>query len=209
MKVKFILALLIMILFLSIMVYLSNLNSTSKITDNSNIITNNSLPTPQSTTKEEPIGFEKFMKDQSLILTAEDVQFDMVNNLDKYFGLDGYAELDDYYNYGFDDSLKKYLKSRTDNKEALFVSDRKPHGRLGKRSIEVIFNNLGKRAGITRPVCCHVQRNSFATNWILKGGDIAELSELMGHEQISTTQGYVRMDKDNIKQSYKRLVGLN
>jgi hypothetical protein len=54
-------------------------------------------------------GFEKFMQDNNMTLTAKDVQYDMVNNLDKEFGLDGYAELDDYYNYGFDDTEKDYF----------------------------------------------------------------------------------------------------
>lgn len=40
-------------------------------------------------------------------LTAKDVQYDMTNNVGKYFTLKGYAELDDYYNYGFDRSIEK------------------------------------------------------------------------------------------------------
>jgi len=62
---------------------------------------------PTATPIPEPVGFEKFMKDNSLTLTAKDLQFDMVNNLDKEFGLEGYAELDDYYNYGFDSDIEK------------------------------------------------------------------------------------------------------
>lgn len=39
-------------------------------------------------------------------LKAKDVQFDMANNLDKDFALDGIARLDDYYNYGFGPELE-------------------------------------------------------------------------------------------------------
>ena len=39
--------------------------------------------------------------------------------------------------------LKKYLFSRLDNNEALFVGARAPHSRLGRRAIEVTFNILG------------------------------------------------------------------
>lgn len=43
------------------------------------------------------------------MLTAKDVQFDMIGNLDKYFAIDGYAELDNYYNYGFDKLEEKFF----------------------------------------------------------------------------------------------------
>ncbi|PWW02498.1 hypothetical protein DFQ01_109123 [Paenibacillus cellulosilyticus] len=49
---------------------------------------------------------EKYMKSNNISLTAKDVQFDMVNNLDKNFVLAGTAELDDYYNYGFDSDME-------------------------------------------------------------------------------------------------------
>lgn len=47
-----------------------------------------------------------FMKDNNISLTAKDVQYDMSNNLDKEFVISGNAELNDYYNYGFDSSIE-------------------------------------------------------------------------------------------------------
>lgn len=44
---------------------------------------------------------EDFQKDNNLSLTAKDIQYDLVNNLDKNFLIVGKAELDDYFNYGF------------------------------------------------------------------------------------------------------------
>ncbi len=77
-------------------------------TNTENSTANSSQPTIEYVEPTPTItGFEKFMNDNNLTLTAKDVQYDMVNNLDKEFGLSGYAELDDYYNYGFDDSLEK------------------------------------------------------------------------------------------------------
>jgi hypothetical protein len=48
----------------------------------------------------------EIMKEQGVSLTAKEVQYDMVNNLDKEFGLSGNAEMCDYYNWGYDDSIK-------------------------------------------------------------------------------------------------------
>lgn len=52
---------------------------------------------------------DKFMKDYNITLTAKDVQFDLKNNLDKYFAIDGYATLDSYYNYGFVNFEEKWF----------------------------------------------------------------------------------------------------
>jgi hypothetical protein len=53
--------------------------------------------------------FETFMEDNKIKLTAKKVQFDMENNLNVKFALEGYAEIDDYYNYGYDDYEKDYF----------------------------------------------------------------------------------------------------
>lgn len=42
----------------------------------------------------------------SVRLSASDVQYNMSNNLDRYFYLEGTATLSTYYNYGFDDSME-------------------------------------------------------------------------------------------------------
>lgn len=60
----------------------------------------------KATSSANSAKYEQFKKDKNISLDAKDVQYDMVNNLDKSFGLYGTAELDDYYNYGFDDDME-------------------------------------------------------------------------------------------------------
>lgn len=50
---------------------------------------------------------EDYMKNNNIYLSATDVQYNMKNNVDKKFAITGTIELDDYYNYGFDDSIEK------------------------------------------------------------------------------------------------------
>ncbi|MFY4775723.1 DUF2628 domain-containing protein [Metabacillus sp. RGM 3146] len=50
---------------------------------------------------------QDYMKENKLALTAEDVQYDMENNLDEDFAIAGTAKLDTYYNYGFADASKE------------------------------------------------------------------------------------------------------
>jgi integrase/recombinase XerD len=100
--------------------------------------------------------------------------------------------------------LSKYLESRNDSESALFVGSRIPHKRLSCRAIEDEFNDLGKRAGITSRVYPHLLRHTMATNWLRTGGDIAEVSKILGHSNISTTQIYAQVNNDNIKSSFKK-----
>ncbi|MEQ6378752.1 hypothetical protein RZN25_18285 [Bacillaceae bacterium S4-13-56] len=44
---------------------------------------------------------EEFISESDIVVTAEEVEFNMPNNLDKQFYLEGTVELCDYYNYGF------------------------------------------------------------------------------------------------------------
>ncbi len=45
-------------------------------------------------------------------------------------------------------SVIKYLETRTDDNEALFVSLIKPYNRLGISGVEILIRNLGKEANI-------------------------------------------------------------
>ena len=62
----------------------------------------------QDKSSQEPTQdlFAQYISENNVTLDNYDVQYNMSNNLDKEFSLVGYAELDDYYNYGFDDELE-------------------------------------------------------------------------------------------------------
>lgn len=65
--------------------------------------------TPVPTATPVLVGIQKYMQDRYITLTAKDVQFDMVNNLDKNFAIEGTAELSDYYNYKFVKAEKTFF----------------------------------------------------------------------------------------------------
>ena len=46
--------------------------------------------------------------------------------------------------------IEKYLETRTDDNEALFVSLIKPYNRLGISGIEILIRNLGKEVNINK-----------------------------------------------------------
>lgn len=99
--------------------------------------------------------------------------------------------------------LKMYLDSRTDDNPALFVSLRSPHKRLSKNGIEAMLRNLGKHAGISN-VHPHRFRRTMATNALNRGMPIEQVSKLLGHSKLDTTQIYCSVDQDNVRMSHRK-----
>ena len=58
--------------------------------------------------------------------------------------------------------------------------------------IKQMFQKLKKRADIPR-LHPHLCRHTFATSYILQGGDLESLRIYMGHEDIATTQKYLHL----------------
>lgn len=100
--------------------------------------------------------------------------------------------------------LWRYLDSRKDQTEALFVSDKKPHARLQSRSIEDVFKFLGKRAGITQHVFPHLVRHTTATALLNNGASLAAVQRILGHEDPATTQIYCALDIDEIQMTHRK-----
>lgn len=101
--------------------------------------------------------------------------------------------------------LKKYLKSREDNNEALFVAGKYPYNRLGGRSIEREISKIAKRAGLDKGVFPHLLRHSYATHKLNSGMPLHILQGLMGHETPSTTQIYAKTSRENMIHEYRKI----
>lgn len=102
--------------------------------------------------------------------------------------------------------LKKYLESRADSNLALFVTERKPHERLGRRGIQRIFSELGRRAGLSKRVYPHLLRHTTATVMLQNGASLSEVQHYLGHDSPVTTQIYAEMNREAVKQSHLKHV---
>ena len=101
--------------------------------------------------------------------------------------------------------IKKYLETRTDDNEALFVSLIKPYNRLGISGIEILIRNLGKEANINK-VHPHKFRRTMATMAIDKGMPIEQVQKLLGHIKIDTTMEYAMLSQNNVKNSHRKYI---
>ena len=111
-----------------------------------------------------------------------------------------------YLNAKAEVALKKYLFTRQDDSEALFVTERKPQHRLCKNSVEAIIKNLGERAKLTRNIYPHLIRHTTATDCLNRGMEITTLQKLLGHSDIKVTTVYAKVNQDTLKHEHKKYV---
>ena len=77
-------------------------------------------------------------------------------------------------------------------------------GPLSRQSFFLILKKICKDVGIEKEVSPHTLRHSFATHLLEAGTDLRLIQELLGHEDISTTQIYTHISRKTIKEVYNR-----
>lgn len=115
----------------------------------------------------------------------------------------GNKQRETYINAPMGVYLKMYLESRKDNNPALFVSLKAPHKRLSKNAIEAIVKKIGRAAGVEN-VHPHRFRRTAATDLLRRGMPIEQVSKLLGHVKLDTTQIYCTVDQESVRMSHRK-----
>jgi site-specific recombinase XerD len=103
--------------------------------------------------------------------------------------------------------LKWYLSQRVDNNPALFVTAKKPYTRLTKNGVEYILKNIAQRSQIPKiRLYPHKYRSTLATNMFNKGASIDQVQHILGHESPLTSQIYVDVHTQTIKNAHHSYV---
>lgn len=80
------------------------------------------------------------------------------------------------------------------------------HGQpLRPDTIHKIVSRCGKKAGIEGVRCSpHTFRHTFATNYLLNGGDVFTLQKILGHSSMEMVRIYVNMTAENVQAQHRR-----
>jgi integrase/recombinase XerC len=77
-------------------------------------------------------------------------------------------------------------------------------GRLSRRSVDTVVHQAGVAAGIAEPVTPHLLRHTFATHLLDGGADLRVVQELLGHENLATTQIYANVTQRRAREVYRQ-----
>ena len=100
--------------------------------------------------------------------------------------------------------LKEYLKTRTDDNEALFVSLKNPKNRVTKDSIEQMVRSLGRKVDLNK-IHPHRFRVTRITILVNRGMALQDVQEIAGHADINTTQMYYRGNREHVRAEYMKV----
>ena len=104
-------------------------------------------------------------------------------------------------------ALRAYLEVRASLQqgqaiEALFLNHR--GGRLSTRGVQLLMKKHCQRTGLPARTSPHTLRHTFATHLLDNGADLRAIQELLGHQQLSTTQKYTHVSTDRMLEVYDK-----
>ncbi|WP_051633330.1 site-specific tyrosine recombinase XerD [Thermonema rossianum] len=100
------------------------------------------------------------------------------------------------------DTVRKHVKEKKGHEEYVFLNRRGT--KLTRVYVFTIIKELAKIAGIQKKVSPHTFRHSFATHLIEGGADLRAVQEMLGHESITTTEVYIHLDMDYLRDTVHR-----
>lgn len=86
--------------------------------------------------------------------------------------------------------LGRYIDSRSDDNDALFVSEKAPHSRLKNAGIREVLKQIAKREGMECRVYPHKLRKTLGMQLKNQGVDIGSIQEILGHSSPAVTSRY-------------------
>lgn len=117
---------------------------------------------------------------------------------DRYVPFGNFAEV----------ALERYI---TEGRKAIMQQNKQSHdvllvnfrgGPLTTRGLRTVLNKIVEQSSLNSKIHPHKLRHSFATHLLNNGADMRTVQELLGHENLSSTQIYTHVTKDYLKKTY-------
>lgn len=100
------------------------------------------------------------------------------------------------------DKVQLYMerrKPRRDSEDTLFLNNRGEA--LTRIMVFTIIRKAALMAGIDKRISPHTFRHSYATHLLEGGASIRQVQELLGHENIMTTEIYTHVDRVRLRET--------
>ncbi|WP_088069437.1 tyrosine recombinase XerC [Gottfriedia luciferensis] len=119
-------------------------------------------------------------------------------NKQRYIPFGSYAEkaLHTY----IEDGRNRLLVANKQINDDLFLNHRGT--KLTARGVRGILEKMIKDTSLTNKIYPHMIRHTFATHMLDSGADIRSVQELLGHENLSSTQIYTHVTKERLQKVY-------
>lgn len=108
-----------------------------------------------------------------------------------------------YYGSKCESLMEDYIKNVRDKlKPSEYLLANKHGGHLNDRVIRMIVQEYTKISGINVHVTPHTLRHTYATHMLNGGADLKSVGDLLGHENLSTTQIYTHVSNERLRSVY-------
>lgn len=105
------------------------------------------------------------------------------------------------YIHIYKESVRNHIVPARGDEDILFLNRR--GARLTRNMIFLIVKETAKQAGIEKNISPHTFRHCFATHLLEGGADLRAVQEMLGHESITTTEIYLHLDRDYLKEVHR------
>lgn len=128
-----------------------------------------------------------------------------INHSEKVIKVIGKGNKERYVYYGSKckELLDLYLKDgRTSLPSSIYLFPNKHGNRINDRVIRMILERNAGLAGLKVHVTPHTLRHTYATHMLNEGADLKSVGDLLGHENLSTTQIYTHVSNERLRNVY-------
>ncbi|MFC2016144.1 tyrosine-type recombinase/integrase [Chloroflexota bacterium] len=74
---------------------------------------------------------------------------------------------------------------------------------ITSNTVKLVFSRLAKSSGVSR-LHAHLCRHTFAINYLLNGGDIFSLREILGHTTLEMVNHYLHFTSSQITDQHRK-----
>lgn len=99
-------------------------------------------------------------------------------------------------------SLREYLANAGERRDSVFLNN--DGSRLTPNTVKMLFGRLRARTGLPK-LHPHLLRHTFATRFLMAGGDVFSLQEIVGHTTLEMTRRYVTLANSYVAIQHRRI----